>query len=126
SKQQTLINRLVSVHPTLNLHWGPGWKFKRARRLKPDEWLQTVSDIIWRTEPSPQTGRANAAGVPMMYLADRRDTALREGRVDSSYAAIAEFEIRPKCSVYIAPVGELAQIARSGRGFLSGDVSATL
>jgi hypothetical protein len=125
-KQAALIKRLVDVHPTLNVLWGPGWKFKRARELSAGEEVRCIDDVIWRKHGMPKPGRANAAGVSIMYVADRRDTALTEARVDASWVALAEFVIRTGRSISIVPIGELAQVVRTGRGFLSGNASTVL
>src|SRR5947209_13195096 len=123
SEKQVFINELVSIHPTLNLRWGPGWRFRRARPLRSDEMPETADDVIWRKGIPARIGRANAEGSAVMYLADRRDSALREARVDRSWVALAEFEIRPEHAIFIAPIGEFLQIVRTGRGFLSSDAS---
>jgi hypothetical protein len=123
SEKQLFIDKLVSIHPTLNLHWGPGWRFRRARPLRSEQIPETVGDVIWRNGVPARIGRANAEGSAVMYLADRRDTALREARVDRSWVVVAEFEIRPEHAIFIAPIGEFLQIGRTGRGFLSGNAS---
>ncbi len=125
-QQRAFIDELVAIHPTLNVSWGPGWRYRRARRLEADEVPHTVDDVIWPKGAPAKLGRGNPEGFRVMYLADRRDTALRETRVDQGWVAIAEFQIRQGQAVFIAPIGELSQIVRTGRGFLSGDGSKTL
>jgi len=124
-QQQKFIDTLVATHPTLNLHWGPGHHFRRVRRICGDELPRSIDDIIRGGVPS-KPGRANSADFGVVYLADGQDTALREARIDRGWVLIAEFEIRPSHAIFIAPIGELFQIVRTGRGFLSGDASKTL
>jgi hypothetical protein len=62
----------------------------------------------------------------VLYLADRRDTALSEVRVSDEHVAITEFTVRPGRSLRVAPVGELTQVQRTGRGFLAGDASSAI
>jgi hypothetical protein len=126
SEQYALIDKLVAIHPTLNVHWGPGWRFRRSRILESNEIPQTVDDVIWRKNAPARLGRANAEGFRVLYLADRRDTSLREVDVSREWVAIAEFEIRPEHAIFVCPIGELFQIVRTGRGFLSGDASNAL
>ncbi|MBA3572500.1 MAG: RES family NAD+ phosphorylase, partial [Pyrinomonadaceae bacterium] len=126
SEQRAFIDQLVKIHPTLNVRWGPGWRYRRARQLDVGEIPQTVDDVIWPKGAPAKVGRANPKGFRVMYLADRRDTALREARVHQGWVAIAEFQIRPQQAVFICPIGELSQIVRTGRGYMSGDSSKTL
>lgn len=126
SQRRAFIEELVAIHPTLNVEWGPGWPFRRVRRLKKHEIPERVDDVIWKKRVPPKLGRANAEGFGVIYLSDRRDTALREARVERSSVAIADFEIRPHHTVRICPIGEFFQIIRRGRGFLLGDESKVL
>ena len=125
-EQRAIIRRLVNVHPVLCLQWGPGWRYRRARILRPGELPVNVKELIWRAEAPAKLGRANPAGFRVLYLADRRDTALSEVRVTENDVAITEFAIRPGHSIRIAPIGELTQVQRTGRGFLAGDASSTI
>lgn len=123
AEKKSTIDRLVAIHPTMNLVWGPGWRYRRCRKLKAGELPETVDQLIWRKDAPATLGRANPAGFQVLYLGDRLDTALREARVENDPAVIAEFVIQDGHAVRIAPIGELAQIQRTGRGFLSGDAS---
>jgi len=123
SEQQAFINELVAIHPTLNVRWGPGWRFRRARILESNEIPQTIDDVIWPKNVPAKLGRANTEGFRVLYLADRRDTSLREIGVTREWVAIAQFEIRPEHAVFICPIGELFQIVRTGTGFLLGAAS---
>lgn len=122
-QQRKFIETLVTIHPTLNLHWGPGHHFRRVRRTRGDQLPASIDDIINPDGVSTKAGRANTADFGVVYLADRQDTALQEARIDRGWVLIADFEIRPGHTIFVAPVGELFQIVRTGRGFLSGEAS---
>lgn len=124
--KKATIDRLVRIHPTTNVDWGPGWRYRRARRLKAGEQPSTVDELIWRKDAPASLGRANPAGYDVLYLADRQDTALQEARVGDDLAVVADFLIRPGCSVRIAPIGELLRIHRTGRGTFTGDHSGVI
>lgn len=126
SEKQAIIRRLVAAHPVYNLAWGPTWRYRRARLLRPNEVPATVDELIWRKGAPASLGRANSAGFQVLYLADRVDTAFREVRAVDHTAMIAEFEILPGRSIHIAPIGELARIQRTGRGYLSGEASKAI
>jgi hypothetical protein len=121
--KKVALSRLVATHVTINMHWGAGWTYRRARRLEPNIRPETVDELIWRKGVPAQLGRANPPGFQVLYVADRRDTALREARVASDPAVVAEFAIRDGRTTFVAPVGEFAQIQRTGRGYLSGNAS---
>lgn len=119
SEKQKLIQELVDIHPTVNLSWGPGWRFRRARCIKTDEHVPTgVDGIIWRKDGPVPEQRANPKGFQVLYLADRVNTALCEVDADAQLAVITEFEILPGRNIQVAPIGELSRIQRTGRGFL--------
>lgn len=118
------IERLVNAHAVINLAFGAGHKFRRARRLKPGETAENVRDVIWRANVPADAGRANLAGQHVLYLADRQDTALRELDVENDRVVVADFGIKPGQTVRICPVGELLRIMRSGRGYLCGEEAA--
>lgn len=126
-EQHALIKRLVMVHPTLSLDWGPGHRYRRARRLNPSEARPTnVDGIIWRKGVPAAEGRANPYGFSVIYLADHPDTALTEVRAKDDVVVLSDFEILPGKSIRVAPIGELVRVQRTGRGFLSGNASSTL
>jgi hypothetical protein len=117
------IRTLVRSHKILSLEWGQGWRYRRARILEPDQMVDHVDDLIWRKDMPAKIGRANAVGFGVLYLGDRRDTALSEvGAVDDD-VVVSEFVIRPDRSTRVAPLGEMIQVQRTGRGFLAGNVS---
>lgn len=121
--RKAVIKRLVAVHPTISLEWGLDWRYKRARRLSGPALPETVDELIWRKDVEASLGRANPEGFQVLYLADRMETALQEARVIDDAAVISDFRIQEGHSVRVAPIGELAQIHRTGRGYLSGDTS---
>ena len=124
--RRAIIDRLVRIHPTTSVEWGGQWRYRRARRLGPGNQPNTVDQLIWRRDAPASLGRANPAGYEVLYLADRQDTALQEARVRDDLAVVADFQIRPRRSVRIAPVGELLQIHRTGRGTFAGDHSGII
>ncbi|WP_312808424.1 RES domain-containing protein [Agrobacterium cavarae] len=125
-EKRAAIERLVAVHPTINMAWGPGWRYRRCRKLEPGDVPGTVDQLIWRKTAPAQLGRANPAGFQVLYLADRQDTALEEARVVDHPVVIADFVIQDGRQIRVAPIGELAQIQRTGRGFLSGGTSSVV
>jgi hypothetical protein len=120
--KKAALDRVVAAHPITNLEWGSGWRYRRCRKLELGNLPENISELIWRKDKPADLGRANPAGFQVMYLADRVDTALCEARVEDDLAVVAEFVIQNGRSIRVAPIGELALLQRSGRGFLSGDV----
>jgi hypothetical protein len=121
--KRAFVTRLVTVHPIANLQWGPGHRFRRARKFEQGELPETVDDMIWPKHVPAKLGRANQEGFQVLYVTDRQDTALREVGVERDWVGVAEFEVRAGRSIFLCPIGELYQIIRTGRGFLSGDAS---
>ncbi|TPJ81888.1 RES domain-containing protein [Mesorhizobium sp. B2-5-13] len=129
-QRQALLDRLIAAHPIVSMDWGAGWRFRRARLLGAEEIPATVDEVIWRKGVPARIGRANPAGFQVLYLADRPDTAFQEvlhhapdGASSTHSMMLAEFVIHDERRVRIAPVGELLQVQRTGRGFLAGDAS---
>lgn len=122
-QKKVAIRRLIDVHPTVSLEWGRDWRYRRARRLSGSELPVGVDQLIWQKGVPAALGRANPEGFRVIYLADRTDTALTEARVTHDTVVIAEFAIQPGHSIRIASIGELVQTHRTGRGFLSSEVS---
>ncbi|MCV0398160.1 MAG: RES family NAD+ phosphorylase [Rhizobiaceae bacterium] len=129
AERRALLDRLIAAHPVVSMDWGSGWRFRRARLLGPDEIPGSVDEVIWRKGVPARIGRANSAGFQVLYLADRPDTAFQEvlhhaPEGGSSHPMmLAEFVIHEGRRVRIAPLGELLQVQRTGRGFLAGDAS---
>ena len=124
--KKAVIARLVATHPSFNVAWGGGWRYRRCRKLDAEGRPNTVDDLIWRKGVPATLGRANPAGYQVLYLADRQDTALQEAQVVDGPAVVAEFEIQVGRSIRIVPIGELFQVHRTGRGWLVGDHSPTI
>jgi hypothetical protein len=117
------IRALVNSHLIMSLTWGDGWRFRRARVLHPGQMVHSVDDLIWRAGVPARVGRANAAGFGVIYLGDRRDTALREIHTEDDDVVMSEFSIRSDRTMMVAPIGEQIQVQRTGRGFLAGEYS---
>lgn len=124
--KKSTIERLVGVHPTMNVDWGGEWRYRRARKLDPGQKPETVDELIWRKDAPAALGRANPAGFQVLYLADRQDTGLREVRIEDSLAVVADFRIQASRSVRVAPIGELTYVQRTGRGPFAGETSHRL
>lgn len=119
SEQKNVIGILVSVHPIFNLNWKKGWRYRRVRKLEINESPSTVCDVIWRKNAPAQMARANSTGFPVIYLAHRQDTAFSEVGVINDNVVISEYEILPTKAIRVAPIGEIMNIQRTGRGFLT-------
>lgn len=121
-EKTAFIQRLVQVHPILNLDMGlVGRIFRRARKLEDSAPLPTnVEEVIWRKDVPAQLGRLNAEGFTVLYLADRTDTAFSETLNDTpakhGRMVIADFEILPGSSIRALPIGALHIVQRSGKG----------
>jgi hypothetical protein len=102
------------------------WRYRRARSIEAGQVLWDVSELIWRGDQPAKLGRANPVGFPVLYLADRRDTALSEIRLDEGEVGLTEFRIRPDRAARVAPIGEMATIQRTGRGYLAGADAAPI
>lgn len=113
------IQRLVAHHPMLSHDWGQAARYRRARVLDPGDSVETVEELIWRRDARHVLGRANPAGFAVLYLADRRDTALSEVRAEDDEVVLSDFSIRPGKTVQVAPVGEWIQAHRTGTAFLA-------
>lgn len=125
-QKKKLIKCLVDIHPTLNLKWGGNWRYRRCRKFDMEYRCKTVDELIWPKGGPAKLGRANPEGFQVLYLADRQDTALQEAGVEDHWAVVADFKIQTNRSVMVAPIGELIQIQRTGRGSLAGDQSAMI
>lgn len=125
-EKKAVIDRLVGVHPTINMDWGPGSTYRRCRILDKGELPDHVDQLIWRAGVPARLGRANPAGFQIMYLADCPETALIETRVNDHDVVVTDFVIREGRSIRVAPIGEMAIVQRTGRGYLSGEVASTI
>lgn len=123
-KQLAFVNALVDRHPIMSVDWQPDWRYRRARVLGPTDDPTSVDDIIWNKNAPSKAGRANPAGYPVFYLADRVNTALAETHVQDETVLLGEFKIRPGNAVRVAPIGELLHIQRTGRGWMTGEYNS--
>lgn len=114
-----IIRRLVAHHPVLAHDWGQAARYRRARVLDEGDSVATVEELIWKRDAKHVLGRANPAGYAVLYLADRRDTALTEVRAAADEVVLSDFSILPGQSVQVVPVGEWIQAFRTGTAFLS-------
>jgi hypothetical protein len=124
SAREATIRAFVAAHPVICYDWGGGWRYRRARQIEPGQRLDHFNELIWRTNVPAKIGRANPAGFTVLYLADRRDTALSEIRLEGGDVVLTEFSIQAGRAARVAPIGEMATIQRTGRGYLAGPDAA--
>lgn len=124
--RQATIRTLVASHPIASYDWGGAWRYRRARLVEAGQVLSQVSELIWRADQPAIIGRANSAGFPVLYLADRRDTALSEIHLDVGEVVLTEFRIRPDRATRVAPIGDMATVQRTGRSYLAGRDAAPI
>lgn len=124
--KRAIISEFVSVHPILSISFSKGSTFIRARKIGFNDYPQSVQDLLWRVDSKASAGRANPAGYPVLYIADRQETAFAETHVNGEFVLLSQLQIRENANCQIAPIGELMKIQRTGRGFLSGDASSTI
>ncbi|MCM2376948.1 RES domain-containing protein [Pseudomonas marginalis] len=125
-EKHSFISELVRAHPLLSMEFTAGSIFRRARKIGRGDYPSSVQDLLWRVLDVPSVGRANPEGFPVLYVADRPETAFSETHVRDDYILLSELRIRNGAKCRIAPIGEMLQIQRTGRGFLSGDGSPTI
>ncbi len=122
-KKYELLTDLIGVHPTIGVDFSKGSVFKRARMINEEDYPELVQDLLWRVEGVARTGRANPEGFPVLYIADRQDTAFGEIHIDGHFVLLTELQIREGTKCRIVPIGEFLRIQRTGRGTLTGDLS---
>lgn len=125
-RQLEFISLLVSIHPILNIDWAGEWRYRRARKIGENEYPNKVQDLLWNPNGAPVAGRANPEGFSVLYLSDRPETALSEIRVEAATVLLTDIKIRSGEKINVSPVGEFMQIQRTGRGYLSGEVSSVI
>jgi len=126
SLKHAIISELIDVHPVLGVDFSKGSVFRRARKIGELDYPDSVQDLLWRLDGVASVGRANPEGYPVLYVADRPETAFAETHIDGDFALLSELQIREGYRCRIAPIGEMIRIQRSGRGFLSGQASSTI
>ncbi|QDD66649.1 RES domain-containing protein [Herbaspirillum seropedicae] len=123
--KQEVIDELVASHALLSLDFQKGWRFRRARKIDNIS-VDHVDDLLWPPNALASAGRANAKGQPVMYLADRWETALREIRQEAGEVVLAEFSIQPEKICRFLPIGEMLFCNRTGSGRLMREHGAQL
>lgn len=124
SGKRDVITQLVHEHRVINLDWGPGFTFKRARRLEQGQEIQSYTEFIWPPNQFVTAGRANSPGQPIMYLADSYETAFSEIRLERGNVLLSTYQIQQGKSIRILPVGELYFASTSRTGLLlQGDAA---
>jgi hypothetical protein len=126
SEKIEFIRRLTAIHPTYNVDWGQGSIYRRCRPLREGEMPQHVNELIWRSDITAQLGRANPAGFNVLYLANRPDTAFSECKITECPVVLTDFVIKDAAYIRVAPIGEMIQTYRTGRGYITGDNSGVI
>ncbi|UZE12971.1 RES family NAD+ phosphorylase [Pseudomonas sp. B21-053] len=126
SLKHTIITELIDVHPILCVDFSKGSVFRRARKIGERDYPASVQDLLWRLDGVASVGRANPEGYPVLYVADRPETAFAETHIDGSFVLLSELQILENAKCRIAPIGEMSRVQRTGRGFLTGDASSTI
>jgi len=124
-EKQRIVKRLVSLHPIINMDYGPGSTFFRARKILANEYHESVQDLLWNPQKI-SVGRLNNESSSVLYLADRQETAFKETGIEKDLAIVGAFKVREGCRCRVTPIGELIKIQRTGRGFLAGDASSEI
>lgn len=116
--RDTILRQLVDAHPVMTFRWSHSGRFRRARKLAPGELPERVDQLVWPADRPAQLGRANPEGFAVLYIADKRDTALAEVGTLDHEVVVSEFCLLPGRDLRIAAVGELTYAKRTGLGFL--------
>lgn len=114
------LSEILDTHPFLNFSYESGHRFRRARKIKEEFYPENIQDFLWRIEGEAKPGRANPGGFPVLYVADRIDTALTETRVESDTVLICELKVRSGTGCVVAIIGEIMNIQRKGTGYVLG------
>ncbi|MBK5435756.1 RES family NAD+ phosphorylase [Pseudomonas sp. TH32] len=125
-EKHSFILELVTKHPLLGLDFSGGSTFRRVRKIGEGDYPSSIQDLLWRIGSVPSVGRANPEGFPVLYVSDRPETAFSETHVNDDFILLTELRIRDGARCRIAPIGEMLQIQRTGRGFLSGKASSVI
>ena len=114
-QQSDFVNELVRIHPVISVDW-PGQTLFRVRAINSTDKICSVNDVIWPQTLNPKPGRLHVDGHSVVYLATSRETALREVEVENGLVTLAAFSPTPNVSMRVCPIGEIAQILRTGVG----------
>jgi hypothetical protein len=111
-----ILTQLIEQHTFINLDWGPGFTYKRARPIPPEQVLTSYTESLWPSADRASAGRANSEGKAVMYLADTSETAFSEIRLSGGHVLLSQFQIRSGVSFRLLPLGErfLASTSRGG------------
>lgn len=118
------ISELVQAHAVFNVKFSSSFVFKRARKIDVDYYPESIQDFLWKIDGNAMAGRVNPEGFPVLYVADRAETAYRETHIDGNIALLVELQIREGLSCPVAPIGEIMLIQRGHGRFLKGKEAA--
>lgn len=120
NEKYAFISELIDIYPILNYPFPEEKTFRRIRKIKVDEYPSNVQDLLWRGGGIASIGRANPEGFPVLYVADKMDTALKETRVEDDCVLLSELKIRKGSICRLATIGEFMHTQRTGLGYLLG------
>lgn len=88
--------------------------------ISPTQWVFACQALSCRSRrlgaiEFASVGRANSSGKPILYLADRIETALSEIRLQQGHVITANFQIQANKVCQILPIGEMLSIQRTGK-----------
>ncbi|MEN4603150.1 RES domain-containing protein [Pantoea agglomerans] len=118
------ISELIQAHVIFNINFSSTFVFKRARKIDGDYYPESIQDFLWKIDGNAMAGRVNPEGFPVLYVADRAETAYREINIDSNIALLVELQIREGLACRVAPIGEIMLIQRGHGRFLKGKEAA--
>ncbi len=125
-EKHRLISDLVKIHPILSHDYSTDHVFKRIRKIGKDDYPQHIQDLLWRKDGIANIGRANPEGFPVIYVADKLDTALRETHINDDFVLLGELKVRNDCTCRVVPIGEMMHVQRTGSGYLLGSAGEEL
>lgn len=118
------LTELIQAHAILSVNFSSTSVFRRARKIDVAYYPESIQDFLWRTDGHAIVGRVNPDGFPVLYVADRAETAYREIGIDGDVALLVELQIREGLSCPVAPIGEIMLTQRGHGRFLKGKDAA--
>lgn len=112
--------RLLEDHPDINLGFGRGGIYWRARLS--DRWGFTCESEVGYPPPSiARAGRLNDVGSPCLYLSAKRETALAEiGAEAGNYVHLVGFRVLADQILRTIAIGELGHVQKTGYVRITG------
>jgi hypothetical protein len=112
--------RLLEDHPDVNLGFGRGSIYWRAR-LSDQCGFACESEVGYPPPNLARAGRLNDAGVPCLYLSAKRETALAEiGAKAGDYVHLMGHRVLADQVLRTIAIGELAHVQKTGYVRITG------